>query len=144
MTDAYMMVRNTDPDTSHAAAESFTPAEMEALVLNAISKFPDGCIADDIEAMFPHIRSHSITPRFAPLLRNGCIVDTGERRMAKSKRGQRVVKFVPEPERVPFIPSIKKEWVKLTEEEVKDFQVNNFVGPNLIRAIERRIKEKNT
>ena len=144
MTDAYMMVRNTDPDTSHAAAESFTPAEMEALVLNAISKFPDGCIADDIEAMFPHIRSHSITPRFAPLLRSGCIVDTGERRMAKSKRGQRVVKFVPEPERVPFIPSIKKEWVKLTEEEVKDFQVNNFVGPNLISAIERRIKEKDT
>ena len=144
MTDAYMMVRNTDPDTSHAAAESFTPAEMETLVLNAISKFPDGCIADDIEAMFPHIRSHSITPRFAPLLRSGCIVDTGERRMANSKRGQRVVKFVPEPERVPFIPSIKKEWVRLTEEEVKDFQVNNFVGPNLIRAIERRIKEKNT
>jgi hypothetical protein len=35
------------------------------------------------------------------------------------------------------------EWVGLTEEEVKDFQVNKFVGPNLIRAIERRLKEKN-
>lgn len=34
-------------------------------------------------------------------------------------------------------------WVGLTEEEVKDFQVNKFVGPNLIRAIERRLKEKN-
>jgi len=37
----------------------------------------------------------------------------------------------------------KREWVGLTEEEVKDFQVNKFVGPNLIRAIERRLKEKN-
>lgn len=143
MTEAHMMVRNTDPDTSHAAAESFTPAEMESLVLEAIAKFPNGCIADDIEAMFPHIRSHSITPRFAPLLRNGCIVDTGERRMAKSKRGQRVVKFVPEPERVVPAPKQKKEWVGLTEDEVEDFQVNKFVGPNLIRSIERRLKEKN-
>jgi hypothetical protein len=38
----------------------------------------------------------------------------------------------------------QKEWVGLTEEEVKDFQVNKFVGPNLIRAIERRLKEKNS
>jgi len=37
----------------------------------------------------------------------------------------------------------QKEWVGLTEEEVKDFQVNKFIGPNLIRAIERRLKEKN-
>jgi hypothetical protein len=35
-------------------------------------------------------------------------------------------------------------WTGLTEEEVKDFQVNKFVGPNIIRAIERRLKEKNT
>lgn len=38
----------------------------------------------------------------------------------------------------------KKEWIGLTKEEVKDFQVNKFVGPNLIRAIERRLKEKNS
>jgi hypothetical protein len=63
--------------------------------------------------------------------------------MAKSKRGQRVVKFVPEPERVVPAPKQKKEWVGLTEDEVEDFQVNKFVGPNLIRSIERRLKEKN-
>jgi hypothetical protein len=37
-----------------------------------------------------------------------------------------------------------RHWVGLTDEEVKDFQVNKFIGPNLIRAIERRLKEKNT
>ena len=38
----------------------------------------------------------------------------------------------------------QRKWVGLTAEEVKDFQVNKFVGPNIIRAIERRLKEKNT
>lgn len=38
----------------------------------------------------------------------------------------------------------KRQWVGLTSEEVKDFQVNRFVGPNIIRAIECRLKEKNT
>ena len=38
----------------------------------------------------------------------------------------------------------KRQWVGLTSEEVKDFQVNRFVGPNIIRAIERRLREKNT
>ena len=39
--------------------------------------------------------------------------------------------------------SYPRPWVGLTDEEVKDFQVNKFVGPNLIRAIEWRLKEKN-
>jgi hypothetical protein len=38
----------------------------------------------------------------------------------------------------------QRKWVGLTADEVKDFQVNKFVGPNIIRAIERRLKEKNT
>lgn len=37
-----------------------------------------------------------------------------------------------------------RPWAGLTDEEVKDFQVNKFIGPNLIRAIERRLKEKNS
>lgn len=37
----------------------------------------------------------------------------------------------------------QRPWVGLTDEEVKDFQVNKFIGPNIIRAIERRLKEKN-
>ena len=38
----------------------------------------------------------------------------------------------------------QRKWVGLTAEEVKDFQVNKFVGSKIIRAIERRLREKNT
>ena len=62
------------------------------MVYEVISKYPDGCIADDVERELAHLRSHSITPRFAPLMRKGFIFDTGERRMASSGRSQRVVK----------------------------------------------------
>ena len=118
MTDAHMMARISDPNTSHEAAHSFNPTRMEAMILEAIAKFPDGCIADNIRMLFPHIRRHTIVPRFAPLLRSGCIVDTGERRKAASGRKQRVVKFVPEPERVAGFQKPKKiKWVGLTEED---------------------------
>ena len=100
MTQPYMMARNSDPSTSHEAAQAIDVTQLEALVLNVISMFPNGCIADDVERSLPHIISHSITPRFAPLLRCGAIVDTGERRRGKSGRNQRVVMFVPEPDRV--------------------------------------------
>ncbi len=86
------LVRTDDPDTSHAAANSVDTSELESMVYEVISKYPDGCIADDVERELAHLRSHSITPRFAPLMRKGFIVDTGERRMASSGRSQRVVK----------------------------------------------------
>jgi len=150
MTDPYMMVRTDDPDTSHVAAESFDPSRMEALVLEAVAKFPNGCIADDIKAMFPSIRRHTINPRFAPLLRAGCIVDTGERRKAKSGRGQRVVKFVPEPERVSAPVKLKKRgWVGLNENELQDLShawsimFGGYVQ-DFAKAIEDRLKEKNS
>jgi hypothetical protein len=86
------LVRTDDPDTSHAAANSVDTSELESMVYEVISKYPDGCIADDVERELAHLRSHSITPRFAPLMRKGFIFDTGERRMASSGRSQRVVK----------------------------------------------------
>ena len=89
-----MMARTEDPDTSHDAAESLDSAAMERLVYETIARFPNGCIADEIERALPHVRSHSITPRFAPLLRKGFIIDTGERRLASSGRNQRVVRVI--------------------------------------------------
>ena len=86
------LVRTDDPDTSHVAANSVDTSQLESMVYEVISKYPDGCIADDVERELAHLRSHSITPRFAPLMRKGFIVDTGERRMASSGRSQRVVK----------------------------------------------------
>ena len=88
------MVRTDDPDTSHDAAETLDSAAMERLVYETIAKFPNGCIADEVEQALPHVRSHSITPRFAPLLRKGFITDTGESRLASSGRNQRVVRAV--------------------------------------------------
>lgn len=89
------LVRNTDPDTSHQAANSVDTSKLEALVYEVISMYPDGCVADDVEKRLAYLRSHSITPRFAPLIRKGLIFDTGERRKASSGRSQRVLKVVP-------------------------------------------------
>jgi len=86
------LVRTNDPDTSHAAANSVDTSQLESMVYEVIKKHPNGCIADDVERELAHLRSHSITPRFAPLMRKGFIVDTGERRLASSGRSQRVVK----------------------------------------------------
>jgi hypothetical protein len=86
--------RNTDPDTSHEAAKQVPATELEELVLGIIQKFPDGCIADEVERELFNLRSNSITPRFAALIRKGYIVDTGERRRASSGRSQRVMKAV--------------------------------------------------
>ncbi|NBV72266.1 MAG: hypothetical protein EBR60_09560 [Burkholderiaceae bacterium] len=149
MTDAHMMVRITDPDTSHEAAYNFDPTEMEGLVLQAIANFPNGCIADDLERALPFARWNTITPRLAPLIRKGLIVDTGERRKAKSGRGQRVVKFVPEPERVAVPTKPKKRgWVGLNDEELQalsdgwSIMFGGYVQ-DFAKAIEDRLKEKN-
>ena len=90
------------------------------MVLEAIAKFPDGCIADDIKSVFPHIRRHSLMPRIAPLLRCGAIFDTGERRLSKANRPQRVVKFVPAPYRVLLSGKPKRRSKALTAEIVRE------------------------
>ena len=92
-TEPFKMVRKEDPDTSKDAAEKVDSTKLEQLVYEVIAKHPNGCIADDVEAALPDIRSHSITPRFAPLIRKGFIEDTGERRKSSTGRSQRVVKI---------------------------------------------------
>lgn len=119
-TQPHMMARVSDPDTSREAALSIDTSRMEAMVLEAIAQFPEGCIADDLKAMFPHIRRHSLMPRIAPLLRCGAIIDTGERRMAASGRNQRVVKFIPEPERVVPTP---RRWPFALQTDAKDEEI---------------------
>lgn len=85
------LARGSDPDTSHAAAGSVDATEMEARVLAAIRKFPEGCIGDQIERELPSLRIWSISPRIKPLIKKGLVVDTGQRRPGASGRGQRVV-----------------------------------------------------
>jgi len=91
-TDPKHLARASDPDTSRDAAETVDTTRLEALVYETVCKYKDGCIADDVIRDLAYLRAHSVIPRFAPLIRKGFIVDTGERRIASSGRGQRVVK----------------------------------------------------
>lgn len=84
--------RYTDPETSHEAAQTIDTTELERVVYETIKMFPNGCIGDDIVRMLPQYGIQTISPRYAPLLRKGWIVDTGERRKARSGRSQRVMK----------------------------------------------------
>ena len=86
--------RNTDPETSHEAAESIDTTALERIVYDTIKMFPNGCIGDDVVKMLPQFGIQTISPRYAPLLRKGWIVDTGEKRKARSGRSQRVMKAV--------------------------------------------------
>ena len=45
--------RNTDPETSHEAAESIDTTELERIVYDTIKMFPNGCIGDDVVKMLP-------------------------------------------------------------------------------------------
>ena len=96
MSDSYYPpipnARNTDPDTSHEAAESIDTTALERIVYDTIKQFPNGCIGDDVVRMLPQFGIQTISPRYAPLLRKGWIIDTGERRPARSGRSQRVMK----------------------------------------------------
>jgi hypothetical protein len=84
--------RKSDPDTSYEAAQSVDATELERIVYNVIKSFPKGCTSDEIMGVLPHYGVQTISPRYAPLLRKGFIVDTGERRKARSGRSQRVMK----------------------------------------------------
>lgn len=91
-TDPKFLVRTEDPDTSHEAAESVDTPALEALVYSAIYKHPEGCIQDDVLAMYPSKPYSSITARFRALLDKGLIEDTGLRKAGKSGKNQRIVK----------------------------------------------------
>jgi hypothetical protein len=93
-TEPFKMVRKEDPDTSKDAAEKVDSTKLEQMVYEAIAKYPDGCIADDVMTHFPSHGIQTISPRYAPLIRKGFIEDTGERRKSSTGRSQRVMKAI--------------------------------------------------
>ena len=93
-TEPFKMVRKEDPDTSKGAAEKVDSTKLEQMVYEAIAKYPDGCIADDVMTHFPSHGIQTISPRYAPLIRKGFIEDTGERRKSSTGRSQRVMKAI--------------------------------------------------
>ena len=92
-TPAFKLVRKEDPVTSHQAAQGVDSAKIESMVYEAIKGFPDGCISDDLLAMFPEYPYSSITARYRSLLNKGYIEITGTR-TGRSGRNQRIMKAI--------------------------------------------------
>jgi hypothetical protein len=90
-TDPKYLARADAPDTSLEAAESVDTTRLEQAVYEAIKQFPNGCISDEVRAMFPHYPYSSITARYKALMTKGFIQDTGFRRPGRSGRNQRIM-----------------------------------------------------
>lgn len=94
-TDPDRLSRRDASDTSRDAAESVDTSKLERMVFETISKFPRGCISDEVRALFPTYPYSSITARYRALIDKNFIQDTGQRRPGKSGRNQRVMIATP-------------------------------------------------
>lgn len=94
-TDPKKLARAGDPSTSKEAAASINSTRMEREVLIVISKFPNGCISDQVRH-HANMRGKSystVTARYRALLDKRLIERTGERRKGLSKRAQSVMRI---------------------------------------------------
>jgi len=82
------LARNTDPDTSHEAAKLNT-STLESRVFEALNT--NGPMTTEEIAQATGIDLQSITPRIAPLMRLGILIDTGLRKPGASGRNRRVI-----------------------------------------------------
>ena len=82
------LARNTDPDTSHEAARIHT-STLEGMVFEVINTHGPMTTEEISQAL--KIDLQSITPRIAPLMRLGILVDTGLRKPGASGRNRRVI-----------------------------------------------------
>ena len=91
-TPAHKLVRKDDPVTSHEAAHKIDSTKLEVMVYNAIASFgEEGCISDDVLALFPFMPYSSITARYKALYTKGLIEIDGVR-TGRSGKNQRVMK----------------------------------------------------
>ena len=90
-TAPFKLVRKEDPVTSHQAAQAVDTTKLETLVYEAIKGFPDGCISDEILAMYPNYPYSSITARYRALLDKGFIEVSGVKR-GRFGRNQRIMR----------------------------------------------------
>jgi hypothetical protein len=147
--DPKTLVRTEDPDTSYEAANSVDTSRLEFMVYEAIAKFPNGCISDQIRSLFPKYPYSSITARYRALLDRGFIEDTGERRKGASGKNQRVMKVLSERKQMEPAKPRKREWVGLNETELQalsdgwSIMFGGYVQ-DFAKAIEDRLKEKNS
>jgi hypothetical protein len=94
-TSAQYLVRKEDPQTSHIAANNIDSATREIMVYEAIASFgDDGCISDDIIALFPFFPYSSITARYSALKRKRLIEVIGSR-IGRSGKPQSIMRALP-------------------------------------------------
>ena len=77
--------RNSDPDTSHAAAKKLNATEREQQFCDALRAIRIGANAHEV-AQWTGERLNSMSPRAAPLVRKGKIYDTGRRTLWTGSR----------------------------------------------------------
>ena len=99
--DKRALARNTDPATSHAAAESVNVSKLESKVLGILQNF--GPMTAEQVAVTLSMQLPTITPRFAPLLDKrmiekcvGCDGETMLRKSVLTGRKRIVYKFQPD------------------------------------------------
>ena len=91
-TPVYKLVRNEDPSTSHAAAESLDANRMEKRVLEAIQAYgTEGCISDQVQRRLSHYGYSTVTARYKQLKEKGLVKVDHRKRKGKSGRGQLVM-----------------------------------------------------
>ncbi len=94
-TDPRLLVRRNDPDTSVEAAMVVDTSRLETLVYEEIKQYGyDGCISHQLLNSFPFLPYSSVTARYRALLDKHLIEDTGERRVGRSGRKQRVMRVI--------------------------------------------------
>ena len=92
-TPPFRLVRKEDPTTSHQAAQGVDSTKLEQIVYEAIKRFPNGCISDEVLEALPDYRYSSVTPRYKALLEKGFIEITGTKE-GRSGKKQRVMKAI--------------------------------------------------
>lgn len=83
--------RNSDPDTSHAAAtKAPTLATVHRAMILRILRRYGGMTAAEIASRTP-LDTHQINRRTGELIQEGVVVDTGQRRLGPTMRQMRVL-----------------------------------------------------
>lgn len=116
--------RNTDPRTSHEAAQSMDTNRLERIVLDAIKAHgKNGATHDEVWDYLhqskgnPQYREGSITPRYKQLEMKGHIFTNGTTRKGRAGRGQLVRYLIDYKINVEDIHD-----AVLLEQEEKDYQ----------------------
>jgi len=129
------LAKQTDPETSHAAAASMDASSLMLLVYETMSYYGDrGCIGDDIENDLSDITYRTVSPRFKQMVNAGMIEETGEKRMGVAGRLQNVRRVLPPPFAKPLsYPSRLEQVTRLLKAFPESGSFADISAWNLIR-----------